>query len=185
MIYKLPDTKMEHDPTVYGAETIPEKDIYTLAYPTNRSWTNLAKILPFCANDKGIVKKSILTKVSQGLIGYEASVKFMGYIDDLSKRKKVIPPINTIIEDPSIIKWNDLDAQQGRQIVSGMMQIAKNDHEYVKKVIDTFIFIAENRGSDLCTPYITELIQIASSSHLPNDIQRLFKAYKNSGKMLS
>lgn len=185
MIYKLPDTKMEHDPTVYGAETIPEKDIYTLAYPTNRSWTNLAKILPFCANEKGIVKKSILTKVSQGLIGYEASVKFMGYIDDLSKRKKTIPPIAEIISNPSIVDWTSLDAAQGRQIISGMMNTANNDHEYVKKIIDAFIFIAENRGSDICTPYITELIQIASSLHLPNDIQRLFKAYKDAGKMLS
>lgn len=185
MIYKLPDTKMEHDPTTFGANTITEKDIYTLAYPTNRSWTNVAKILPYCTNSVGNISRSIMTNALQGLIGYEACIKFMSYFEAISKKKQMIPPIKDIITDPSIVKWSRLDASQGQQIVSGLMKSAHDDNASVSGVINVFIFIANHRGTDLGTPYITELSRMASAQRLSDEIPKLINAYKSAGKMIA
>ena len=185
LLYKLPDSEMKSNPAVYGISTNVERDIYKSAYPTNRSWTNLARVIPYCVNKNGNISKTIMEKAAQGIIGYEAASKFMGFIDETLNHKTALPPTNDIIASPSSIDWSRLDAGTARQVISGMMSMAHDDRNMIHGVANAFIFIAGNRGTDICAPYVTELIKLASSYHLTEDTKALMTAYKSIGSMIS
>ena len=132
LLYKLP-TKDMYDQTitdargsgkadpasVYGFEGSPaQADIYKMAYPSNRSWTNFAEELGYCGNNSSLMKLA-----GNGIIGYEACSKFMSFVRGIGNKR---PTIEAAMANPSKINWGVLDANDVMTLFTQAIQWAES-----------------------------------------------------------
>lgn len=198
LLYKLPDQDMKNDPSVYGIDqsSNAERDIYTMAYPTNRSWTNLARVIPHLAHNDGSGRGSItmrsLQRVADGVVGYEAASAFVSYVKErMGNRKKALPPVSDIIDDPRIIDWKNLDAAQSQKVLSETMRRLRTEMKegdggsrILDKVISMFVTMASVR-TDIGAPHVDELVRISALAHRPDLVRALTSAYRKVGERLA
>lgn len=195
LLYKLPDQDMKNDPSVYGIDpsSSAERDIYTMAYPTNRSWTNLARIIPNLMHDEGSGKGSIamrsLQRTADGVVGYEAASAFVSYVKETRGDKKALPSATDVINNPSIINWEKLDAAQSQKLLSETMRLLRNntkngDTKILDKIVDMFITVASTR-TDIGAPYVDELVRTAALARRPDLVRSLTSAYRKVGERLA
>lgn len=185
LLYKLPDEDMKNDPSVYGIDDAShaEKDIYTMAYPSNRSWTNLARVLAAMSSN-GRLSRRTMQRAADGIVGYEAASAFVTHAMNVIGRKKTMPSTSSIINDPSVIDWNRLDAAQARKVFSESMQMLRNDDGMLEKIAAMFIYAARSR-TDIGAPYVSELIRAASTKHRSDLVDGIMNAYKDVGVRLA
>ena len=110
LVYKLPEKNPKGDPNVvYRLNGSPaENDIFKKAYPTNRSWTNLAAELPYCKYPGSSGNKyapSLMSKSANGLVGYEAARSFMEF---LASSQSSMPSPDAALKNPSSIPFGSL-----------------------------------------------------------------------------
>lgn len=198
LLYKLPDQDMKNDPSVYGIDqsSNAERDIYTMAYPTNRSWTNLARIIPHLMYGTGSGKSDInpraLQRAADGVVGYEAASAFVSYVNErMGGRKKALPPVSDIIDNPAIVDWKNLDAAQSQKLLSETMRRLRTemkggngDPRILDKVINMFITMASVR-TDIGAPHVDELVRTAALAHRPDLVRSLTASYRKVGERLA
>lgn len=181
LIYKLPQkNRAVKYPGIADSETS-KLDIAAKAYPTNRSWTNLARVIPSCRDSNGRISLKLIEKAAFGMIGYEATNRFRDYIEHHYKKGggSALPRPQQVIDNPSIVDWRSVNALQATQLIGSIMQIAEQDRTQVVKVIDLFVYIQQNRGTDLCAKYVGQLMKLASYERLTDEIGRLQAAYRS------
>lgn len=181
LIYKLPTKTQEMRPVGIASSETAKLDIAAKAYPTNRSWTNLAKVIPFCRNNKGGISTSLIEQAAFGIVGNEATIRFIDFLEKNYRggnANTALPQPQQIIDNPSCVQWKQVNIIQARQALSAIMHICENDHSQTTKVINLFIHIANERGTDICGAYVNQLMRIASSERLQPEIKALMNAYK-------
>lgn len=132
LLYKLPTKDMyeqtitdargsgKADPAaVYGFEGSPaQADIYKMAYPSNRSWTNFAEELGYCGNNS-----SLMRLAGNGIVGYEACSKFMSFVRGIGNKR---PSIEAAMANPAKINWGVLDANDVMTLFTQAVQWAES-----------------------------------------------------------
>jgi energy-coupling factor transporter ATP-binding protein EcfA2 len=136
LVYKLPEKNQKSDPNiVYRLNDSPaENDIFKKAYPTNRSWTNLAKELPYCRYSEGGGKyaPSLISKSANGLVGYEAAKSFMEF---LSVSQTNIPTPEQALSHPESIPYKSLDFNElGKLYENCITYAGKNGDRAIKRL---------------------------------------------------
>ena len=185
LLYKLPDEDMKNDPSMYGIDQAShaERDIYTMAYPSNRSWTNLARVLAALHGNNRLSKRT-MQRTADGIIGYEAASEFVTYATGMLNRRKPLPPTSSIIDDPSIVDWDSLDAAQARKVFSESMQQLRNNDSLLEKIVGMFVYAADRR-TDIGAPYVSELIHISSTKRRSDLVDKVMNAYRDVGVRLA
>lgn len=135
LLYKLPTKDMyadtitdakgssKKDPaSLFGFEGSPaQADIFKMAYPSNRSWTNFAEELGYCGNNATLMKLA-----GNGIVGYEACSKFMSFVRGIGNKR---PPVEEAMADPSKINWGVLDANDVMTLFTQAVQWADAKHD--------------------------------------------------------
>lgn len=155
LVYKLPERNQGKDPgVVYGFNDSPaENDIYKMAYPSNRSWTNYATELAYCGNSQ-----TVMQKAGNGLVGYEAAAKFMLYVNNGVN----IPSITEALASPSIIKWKSLDSNDVLTLLGEAVEYGEKhtDAKTAYQVGQLFITAANANRIAEGTPLIEKVMRI-------------------------
>lgn len=152
LLYKLPTKSLydgltdakgsgKSDPgSVYQFGDSPaQNDIYKMAYPSNRSWTNFAEELGYCRNNKTLMKLA-----GNGLVGYEACFAFMRFIEGIGSK---VPEINKAMQNPSSIPWGELDANDSMTLFANAIQWAENAHtQQASRQLAEFMLSAADAG---------------------------------------
>lgn len=132
-------------------------EVFRLAYPTKRSWDNLARILTYVdPKDTGSIEEMI-----NGTIGSAQGVVFYQYYLDNIKGID----IDRILKDPKSQDWLSMTVDDSVGIFQGLIDIAK--HGRVSEVLDVYIAIKEAGADELLSG---------------NRIQDVFKASYMKGK---
>lgn len=178
LFYKLPDkTSVANAGTIYEFGTSPaQTDIYKSAYPSPRSWTNLARVLPYCELKNSREQHDLMVTTANGIVGYEASRDFMNYIEDAS----ALPPTKEILIKPEIVEWSAINMNQAMNAVSDAMNLAK-DRQYTRKVANLFIYLANIGMAQYTVPHFNDLQKLVFTLHDNGLSQELINAYKNIG----
>lgn len=181
LIYKLPVKTQETRPVGIASSETAKLDIAAKAYPTNRSWTNLAKVIPFCRNADGAMSTRLIEQAAFGIVGNEATIRFIDFLERnyRGNGSAPMPKPQQMIDDPRCVQWKQVNALHARQALSAVMHIVEQDHSQASKVIGLFVHIAEERGTDICGPYVNQLMRIASSERLQTEVRSLMDAYKD------
>lgn len=182
LIYKLPAKTQETKPVGIASSETAKLDIAAKAYPTNRSWTNLAKVIPFCKNADGAMSTRLIEQAAFGIVGNEATIRFIDFLERNYRGNGSggsMPQPQQVIDNPQCVQWKQVNALQARQTLSAVMHIVDQDHSQASKVIGLFVHIADERGTDICGAYVNQLMRIASSERLQADIKSLMNAYKD------
>jgi hypothetical protein len=170
---------------VYGFnDSYAEGDIYKSAYPSNRSWTNLCKELPYCFIKKktsngavGEYNYDLMSKIANGIVGYEASLDFINYV----KNNRSIPAIEKIVENPRIIQWNKINPNSAMTIMNEAKELS-NKPEYIEPVANLFIYVANagqaRFGSALCQDILNKL----ATQGLHDKSKEVISAYSSVSK---
>lgn len=155
LVYKLPERNQGKDPgVVYGFNDSPaENDIYKMAYPSNRSWTNYATELAYCGNSQ-----TVMQKAGNGLVGYEAAAKFMLYVNNGVN----IPSITEALASPSIIKWKSLDSNDVLTLLGEAVEYGEKhtDAKTAYQVGQLFLTAANANRIAEGTPLIEKVMRI-------------------------
>lgn len=134
-----------------------ELEVFRLAYPTKRSWDNLARILTYVdPRDTGAIQSII-----NGTIGSnQGTVFYQYYLDNI----KGID-LDRILKDPKSQDWKSMTVDDSVGIFQGLIEMAK--HGKVSEVLDVYIAIKEAGANELLSG---------------NRIQDVFKAEYLRGK---
>lgn len=196
LLYKLPDKKSKIDPNaVYRLNGSPaENDIFKMAYPSNRSWTNLASELPYCKlpGHNGY-DPSLISKSANGIVGYEAARSFIEYLDSSQSN---VPTPKSALSDPSTIPFGSLDFNQLGTLYENCIVYAgkSGDERVLKALINlTKMFITNGKGSIYTMqhakavqvmrslPGSKELVSGLDKMASSNDIGEMISGWKRSG----
>lgn len=178
IVYKLPDRKKGVKPVGIADSETSRLDIAAKAYPTNRSWTNLAKVIPFCRNENGKISMKYVEAAAFGIVGYEATNRFMDFVKKNYGNGGVqLPKPEEVIDNPSCVDWIKVNALQARQLMGSIMRMVEQDRSIVGNVIKLFIHIADTRGVDIGAPYVNQLMKLASMERLRDEMKPLMQAY--------
>lgn len=183
LIYKMPSDKEKTIKPIGIADSETAKlDIVSKAYPSNRSWTNLAKTIPYCRNSEGKISNRIIEEVAFGMVGMEATIRFMDYIKENysggSQNNVKLPSLEEALATPSCVDWRKINQSQSMQFFSNLIHSAEQNGSIISGCVNLFVYIAESRGTDLCAPYVEQLTRIASLNHMVDENRKLINAYK-------
>ena len=123
--------KDEHDESA--------REVFSLAYPTPRSWENLARILPAIHDDEVDAIRDAIT----GTIGYAQGLKFYQYF--LENRKGI--NIEDILKNPTKQDWKHMTINDTEGIFINLIDAAK--HGRIKEVLDVYVAIKDAGAYDL------------------------------------
>lgn len=183
LVYKLPAKHAKTKPVGIADNETSKLDIARKAYPTNRSWTNLAKVIPFCRNENGKMSMRYIEAAAFGIVGNEATNRFIQFIKERYSKNAnsnaIMPKPDEILRNPSSVNWKDVNAVQARQVIGNIMHMNEQDRAITSDVIKLFVHIAENRGTDICAPYVQQLLNYASAARLRDEMKPLMQAYKS------
>lgn len=169
LLYKLPDHLEEDDPSsMYGLTTDAEKDIYNSAYPSNRSWTNLAKTLAYCRGNETVENLS-----ANGIVGYEAATAFFEFV----RNGKKLPDVRDVLADPSIVPWDRIDMNSAQTLISGAVKLAGDDAKYADQLGNMFLYLAGHGGKAYASGQLNEVVRIITGAHNPRLNARILQAY--------
>jgi hypothetical protein len=193
LVYKLPSQRKNNGKGdtnpgfVYQFnDSAAETDIYKSAYPSNRSWTNFAKELPFCfvksKQGGGDYNNDLILKSGNGIIGYEAANLFVKYIN---AKERDLPPVKDIIANPRIIQWGKINPNSALQIIKEVRDmISKGDN--LDGITQLYIYISNAGQSRYTSGSIQELLDALASQGKHDATVSLLKTYgKNLGSKMS
>lgn len=184
LVYKLPKGDTRGDPgSVYGFGVSPaENDIYKTAYPSNRSWTNLAKELPGCMI-KNQLYFELALKTANGIVGYEAASKFMSFVRESKSR---LPKTEDVLKNPNIVPFRQLDLNGLKSVIQNALDYAQKDgtSETATGLGELAIAYAEHKRDAYVAPYITSILKVARKSDDPKMAQKITAAYNEIGSIM-
>ena len=184
LVYKLPKGDTRGDPgSVYGFGVSPaENDIYKTAYPSNRSWTNLAKELPGCMI-KNQLYFELALKTANGIVGYEAASKFMSFVRESKSR---LPKTEDVLKNPNIVPFRQLDLNGLKSVIQNALDYAQKDGtpETATGLGELAIAYAEHKRDAYVAPYITSILKVARKSDDPKMAQKITAAYNEIGSIM-
>lgn len=180
LFYKLPDkTSVANAASIYEFGDSPaQADIYKSAYPSPRSWTNLARVLQYCILKDKTKQAELMETTANGIVGYEASRAFMSYLEDDSS----LPPTEEIIRRPNNIEWATLNPNQSMKIIKESMGMARSHQNYIKPVAHMFIYLAQINQTRYTMAHFSELQTLVATLHDRTLSTQLLNAYKNIGR---
>lgn len=180
MFYVLPDkTAVANAGAIYKFGDSPaQTDIFKSAYPSPRSWTNLARVLPYCSLKNQQEQKDLMVMTANGIVGYKASRDFIDFVYESSS----LPPTKDILADPEIVEWPSLNMNQILSILSDAMNLAKNK-SYTKKTANLFIYLNSIGLSNYTATYFNELQKLVFTLH-DNNLTRELMASQAQGQRM-
>lgn len=180
LFYKLPDkTSVANAASIYEFGDSPaQADIYKSAYPSPRSWTNLARVLQYCKLSDKAKQSELMETTANGIVGYEASRAFLSYLEDDSN----LPPTKEILRRPGNIEWGALNPNQSMKIMKEAMTLARSQPQYIKHVANMFIYLASIHETRYTMAHFSELQTLVSTLHDRELSTKLLNAYKNIGR---
>lgn len=181
LLYKLPEKNQGKDPgTVYGFNDSPaETDIFKMAYPSNRSWTNYATELAYCES-----KPTLMQKAGNGLVGYEAATKFMLFA---SRMNSAIPSIQEALETPSVIRWDNLDSNDILNLLNEAVDYGEKNQspQVAMQVGQLFLSAAQHDHTAEGTPLIERVMRITRRADRTGGFSKQIRmAYSGIGQLM-
>lgn len=119
------------------------------AWPSRRSWDNLAKAYPRMGN----VDSSFKDDLMRGIVGDEAAVGFNTFLSGFT-----LPDPSDVLDNPSIVNWADTTTGDKSYAVLNSV-IAHGSKIRGEEVLDVLIFAAENGPVDIPASLVIDFIQ--------------------------
>lgn len=180
LVYKLPDGKATANAgSVYGFGGSPaQADIYKTAYPSNRSWTNLARELQYCERGDKKYTYDLIELSARGIVGYEATRKFMDY---LMKSDDQTPDLPSILQDPSIVNWAGMNGNTRIGLVRSLMDYVLSTEARVDQKkrlalgVRFFSYLGNHDQAALVAGYLQRLIQALGNNDMISESRELIR----------
>lgn len=186
LVYRLPEKNTQSDPgSVYGFGKSPaENDIYKTAYPSNRSWTNLAKELPNCINKRGFINIDLAMKTANGIVGYDASTKFINFIRENASS---LPSTVEVLKDPEIIPFKSLKMNELTNIIRSAFDYVKEDGtpDTARQLGYLAIAYANHDYAAYVTPIFTDILKTVRKSSDKAMVRKLMASYNEIGSIIN
>lgn len=139
-----------------------EMEIFRLAFPSARSWDNLAEVLSYI-DPKDY---SAIQTVINGIIGVNHGVSFYKYYIDNIKGVD----IDEIMADPDSVDWKNMSIDESSGIFQALLEQA--DSGKLDKVLDVFIAIKNSGANNLLSGNrIQDIYKNKYLKKLPNDMR--------------
>jgi hypothetical protein len=114
-------------------------EVFGLAYPTKRSWENLARILAEIPDNE----TSAIQNAINGTIGYAQGLKFYKFF--IENRKGI--DIEDILKNPTKQDWKHMTINDSDGIFINLIEAAKNGR--IKEVLNVYVAISHAGAKDL------------------------------------
>lgn len=173
LVHKQPDEENPASTNVF-ARTASEKEALASAWPSRRSWTNVAKALSN-AESKSEYAKS---QIAQGLVGYEAA----GALIDWLRKNEVINP-RDVIEDPTSVNWETISINDSNLLFRSVLDLLDKDNTL--QIIDLFMYVAASKRANTAGPFVPQLMRKIPSKGSPEvkeALMNLARSYKGVAK---
>lgn len=182
-LHREPTDIAEEGAQAYGAslDDPSEAEVFFSAWPSRRSWDNLARALaetPVKDSDR------IQEKITQGLVGYQSAVAFMEFL----RERAAYDPIE-VLNDPDIFDWS-ADASVLSNVLRGIRERAVA--EDYKKVASFMMRVAKEDRASEGAPHVHPIVQYLSRAERklgipPKEMQKyrgaIIKVYNDKGTM--
>lgn len=186
LVYRLPEKNTQSDPgSVYGFGKSPaENYIYKTAYPSNRSWTNLAKELPNCISKRGFINIDLAMKTANGIVGYDASTKFINFIRENASS---LPSTVEVLKDPEIIPFKSLKMNELTNIIRSAFDYVKEDGtpDTARQLGYLAIAYANHDYAAYVTPIFTDILKTVRKSNDKAMVRKLMASYNEIGSIIN
>lgn len=141
LLHRLPRPD-DHNQFVKGAS---EQTVFESAWPSRRSWDNLAKALAHIPSS--VTAQDI---VANGLVGISAATNFR---DWLRKTSSIDP--EKVLDDPDSVDWSTLSIDDYNLVLRSILDLL--NAETAISVIQIFEKVADSNNAHLGGPFIGEL----------------------------
>ncbi len=178
-LQKLPDSSPSPEtPAAYGANAMDpsEMEVFRYAWPSRRSWDNLARVLAFTDDKSPVIQDTL----AQGIVGYVQASKFR---DWLKRNSKIT--LTDLMDNPRSVDWRTIGQDESNFLLRGVID-SITDGPSSTKAISVFEEIAKQKMQGLGAGFIRELMSQATKSSLDQDtieanrqrLKALIQAYK-------
>lgn len=134
-----------------AAKTASEKEVLLAAWPSRRSWDNLSKALvPTDGNFR------IVNRISQGLVGFEASGAFLNWL----RNNETINP-RDVLKDPTSVNWKSLSIDDATLLLRSILDLSNDENAL--EAIRVFKTIADEGRANIAAPFVPRLFRKLSS----------------------
>jgi len=139
------------DTSIHGINPDDESAMTVLrsAWPSRRSWFNLARALG-CLDISGNSSLFSQNTLIQGLVGFEASLQFRDYLNKL----RFIDP-DKVLKNPTAVKWETITVEEMLILTNTLVEMA--DANNFSRVIAVFNAIADADRMNEAAPRILAL----------------------------
>lgn len=137
-----------------------EMAILNYAWPSRRSWHNVARILANCEDDVNVQDKII-----QGTVGFAAATDFRGWL-----RKNSSLDIQEVMNDPHNIDWAAIGVDEANVLLRSVVELSAEGVDNYRKVGEVFIAIADADRYDIGAAHFYDFIkQVKSVKNATSD----------------
>lgn len=126
------------------------------AWPSPRSWDMLSKILPYCHS----LEMQHLASV--GCIGAPAAAEFMTWVQHAD-----LPPVVSVLSDPSSIDWKNLRPDQVYAILAGIVAHIREHRDLWGKAWEALSIVAKATSVDVGAHAAGLLLKLDDSLPVP------------------
>lgn len=144
-------------------------EVFRLAWPSQRSWENLARVLTYLNTKDATAVKEVVN----GSIGFNAGLNFYSYYTDHIKGID----IETILRDPDSVDWNSKTIDDSASIFNALIELAKTGK--FEEALKVYISIYESGALELLSGNrVNDLYKADYLSKYPREKQaELSKTY--------
>lgn len=157
-------TGMEHMPKRMASRSDPaEEEVFRLAYPTGRSWSNLANVLSYIDDNNTAARAMAI----DGIVGTERGLALEKYLREHTGGYD----IDAVLSNPKDFDWRKTTVNQKTVIDEGLKEAAKNGH--VMEALAVLVEMHRQKADDLVDAnLINDIIGGANMRSLSNKQQR-------------
>jgi len=158
-LQKLP-TSTVSTPEAYGVnpKDASEMEVLRYAWPSRRSWDNLARVLAHSGADHVVQDTN-----AQGIVGYEQAIKFR---DWLSRNSKISPA--QLMANPKSFDWRKSSTDEANFLLRSVLDNIR-DGKTSQQALAVFEEIARQGAQGLGAGYIKDLASRVSRSDIDRD----------------
>lgn len=174
-LQKLPSSTV-NTPEAFGVnpKDASEMEVLRYAWPSRRSWDNLARVLAYSDGDR-----LIQDTLAQGIVGYQEASKFR---DWLNRNSQLSP--GELMANPKAIQWKKITQDESTFLLRSVIDSILDKKSSVQ-AIAVFEEIARQGAQGIGAGYIRELMSRCTKSDLDQDtiaknrqrLQALSQAY--------
>lgn len=158
-LQQLPTTV--HSPESFGVNPrdASEMEVLRYAWPSRRSWDNLARVLSYTDNQDHMVQDAI----AQGTVGYQAAAKFRDWFG----RNNTISTAE-LMATPKAMQWKSASQDESTYLLRSVLDNIL-DKKSSAQAIAVFEEIALQDMQGIAAGYLRELMSLSTNSNFDQD----------------